>query len=63
MHTRTKELDTIMRVNKLTPTQVGEMLNRTPQTVRVWRAVTEDRIIPEHALEVLRLRLELAAKA
>lgn len=57
MNSRTKELDSLMREHGKTARQVGELLGRTPHTVRVWRSRTADRIIPEHTLEVLRMKL------
>lgn len=57
MNERTKELDALMRTHGLTARQVGEMLGREAHTVRVWRSRSEDRVIPQHTLEVLRLRL------
>ena len=61
MHERTKQLDDLMRDHDLTARDVGEMLDRTPHTVRVWRSKYDARVIPPHALEVLRLKL--AARA
>lgn len=61
MTSRTERLNSLMRDHKLTARQVGELLNRTPHTVRVWRSRTKDRVIPAHTLEVLELRL--AARA
>jgi len=57
---RTAELDRIMRDHGLTARQVGELLNRDAQTVRNWRS-SNDRTIPEHALEVLRVKLAATA--
>lgn len=50
-----------MKEHGLTARQVGEILGRTPHTVRVWRSVTADRIIPVHTLELLRLKLAAVA--
>lgn len=61
MNSRTKELDSLMREHGKTARQVGELLGRTPHTVRVWRSRSTDRIIPEHTLEVLRMKLAAAA--
>lgn len=33
------------------------MLNRSPQTVRIWRCQTDQRSIPEHSLELLRVKV------
>lgn len=46
----------MMREHKLTARQVGDMLNRTPKTIRNWRS-SADRPIPEHALTILRARI------
>lgn len=45
-----------MREHNLTARQVGDMLNRTPKTIRNWRS-SADRPIPDHALTILRSRI------
>jgi len=57
VHPRTTVLRQLMDDHKLTAAQVGALIGRKAHTVRVWRSVTEDRIIPEHTLEVLRMKL------
>jgi len=57
MHERTKQLDQLMKDHDLTARRVGELLGRTPHTVRVWRSRTTKRPIPAHALELLRAKL------
>lgn len=51
-----------MRDYDLTARQVGELLSRTPHTVRVWRSKYEHRVIPEHTLAFLRMKLEERAR-
>lgn len=57
MHARTHELDALMKAHKLTAPKVGKLLGRDAHTVRCWRSKWEDRIIPEHMLELLKLKL------
>lgn len=57
MTTRTEELRELMKAHKLTPIMVGEMLERQPQTVRIWLCKSEDRNIPKHSLDLLRMKL------
>lgn len=57
---RTKQLRELMKTHKLDCAEVGEILNRTAQTVRVWRCKYDARTIPSDALRVL--QLELAAR-
>lgn len=57
MTTRTNELDALMRQHALTARQVGEILNRKPHTVRVWRSRYAERTIPDHTLQVLKMKL------
>ncbi|HEV2680936.1 MAG TPA: helix-turn-helix domain-containing protein [Rhodanobacter sp.] len=54
---RTERLKTLMAAHKLTPAQVGDMLARSPQTVRCWRCQWESRVIPEHTLAVLEMKI------
>lgn len=57
MTDRTTELDALMRQHNLTARQVGDMLSRTPHTVRCWRCRTETNTIPAHALDLLKLKI------
>ncbi|QMP19214.1 hypothetical protein [Pseudomonas phage Persinger] len=57
MTTRTEQLHQLMAEHGLTPAKVGELLNRKPQTVRIWRCKDDRREIPEHALELLRVKV------
>lgn len=57
MTTRTEQLKQLMKQHGLTIDKVAELLNRRPQTVRIWRCRDDNREIPEHALEVLRLKV------
>lgn len=60
VHHRTQRLITLMKEHDVTPKEVGELLGRTPQTVRVWRSAYELRTIPEHTLDALELKLSSA---
>jgi len=52
----TEKLRQIMQRHALTSHQVAEILNRSCQTVRIWRCVnTQD--IPDSLLELLELKL------
>lgn len=51
MNERTARLHEIMRTRRLNSPDVGEMLGRSSQTVRMWRC--ESKIIPEHTLLAL----------
>lgn len=58
---RTAALKSLMRKNKLTARQVGDMIGREPHTVRCWRCESAGRVIPVHTLELLQLKLQAAA--
>lgn len=56
--TRTEQLKQLMKSHGLTPARVAELLERKPQTVRIWLCATEDsREIPKHSLELLRAKV------
>ncbi len=57
MSNRTEQLHQLMAEHGLTPKQVGELLNRSEQTVRIWRCKDDKRQIPEHALELLQAKV------
>lgn len=57
MTSRTEQLHQLMAAHDLTPEKVGELLNRKPQTVRIWRCKSDSRTIPEHALELLKTKV------
>lgn len=57
MANRTDQLIQLMADNSLTIEKVAELLNRSPQTVRIWRCRTDKRAIPEHSLELLRAKV------
>lgn len=63
MHERTERLRALMDAHKLTAAEVGEILGRTAQTVRVWRCNHEARTIPSDALRVLQFTLAARGKA
>lgn len=58
MTNRTEQLHKLMAERGLTTEQVGELLNRSPQTVRIWRCKDDKRQIPEHALELLKSKAQ-----
>ena len=53
----TLRLREIMRENSLTPQDVAEILNRSYQTVLIWRSVN-DQDIPDNLLRLLELHIE-----
>lgn len=57
MASRTEQLIELMREHQLTIEKVAELLNRSTQTVRIWRCQTDKRSIPEHSLELLRVKV------
>lgn len=57
MTDRTATLDALMRQHNLTARQVGDMLGRTAHTVRCWRCRIETNTIPQHALELLQMKI------
>lgn len=56
MDERTERLRALMAAHKLDTAEVGEILGRTAQTVRVW-CCRNDQTIPPDALRVLELTL------
>lgn len=57
MHQNTTQLLEIIASNNLTTKDIAELLGRTNQTVRIWRSKNEGRVIPDHQLELLKLKL------
>ncbi len=57
MHTNTEQLLNIIESNNLSTKDVAALLGRTNQTVRIWRSKAGHRVIPDHQLELLRLKL------
>ena len=57
MTDRTTRLKDLMVEHKVTPQQVGKLLDRSTQTVRSWRCQWEARTIPPHVLAVLEMKL------
>lgn len=57
MADRTAMLHKIMEDNKLSAREVGGILGRKPITVLIWRCKDDKRTIPQHALELLELKL------
>jgi len=63
MDKRTKRLRDLMAKHSMTAADVAELLDRSPQTVRVWRCRYDARVIPADALRVLELTLATRGKA
>lgn len=63
MNPRTKRLRELMAAHKLDAAAVGKILDRTAQTVRVWRSRWDERTIPADALKVLELTLAQRGQA
>jgi hypothetical protein len=57
MNERTKKLRDLMTAHGLKPADVGTILNRKAQTVRVWTCNYEAQTIPQDALELLEFKL------
>lgn len=58
MNTRTAELRRLMRAHDISAREAGELIGRAAKTVRDWRCTTDEaRVIPEHTLAVLKLKL------
>lgn len=53
MQNRTDRLREIMAEKKLSADDVARLLNRTANTVRIWRCKDQRRIIPDHSLALL----------
>jgi hypothetical protein len=57
---RTKRLREIMAGHNLNAPDVGELLKRSPQTVRSWACANDQRAIPPHMLELLESKLGIS---
>lgn len=57
MHERTAELHQIMKQNGLTCKQVAALMGRSEKTVLIWRAKSDDKVIPENMLMLLKYKL------
>lgn len=57
MHPRTKELHELMADRSLTCKQVAELLGRSEKTVLIWRTKSDDKVIPDNALQLLKYKL------
>ncbi|QGH44977.1 hypothetical protein [Bacteriophage Phobos] len=58
---RREKLMHLQEVHNLSNTEVGEMLDRTEKTVRIWRCVG-GADIPTHMLELLEVRIAKRAE-
>lgn len=57
MNERTKKLRDLMTAHKLRAEDVGTILGRKAQTVRVWACSYDAQLIPRDALELLEFKL------
>lgn len=57
MNERTKELIALMQEHNLSAADVGALINKSAQTVRVYRCKSEDKIIRPNDLELLKFKL------
>lgn len=57
MHERTKELRQIMKDNGLTCQQVATLMGRSVKTVLIWRTTSDEKVIPENMLQLLKYKL------
>lgn len=60
MHERTLLLHKIMTEHGLSCRDVADILDRSEQTVFIWRCKSNAKIIPAHQIELLQLKLEAA---
>lgn len=56
MTNRTQQLCQLMTERNLSADDVAKLLNRSVQTVYMWRCESSGRDIPEHTLELLRAK-------
>lgn len=57
MHERTKELHKIMADNGLSCEKVAELMGRSAKTVTIWRTKSDNKVIPENMLALLKYKL------
>lgn len=57
MNENTTELLRLIDQHHLSTKDIATMLSRKAQTVRHWRSKTGFRVIPDHQLELLKLKL------
>lgn len=57
MTTRTEQLRDLMKQHGLKPGDVAQLLNRSETTVRIWLCASDNRNIPEHSLELLKVKV------
>lgn len=62
MTDRSLRLLEIMRTYGLRCVDVAQILDRQPQTIRVWRSKYTDRVIPADALKLLELKTKSLPK-
>lgn len=63
MHDRTKKLHDVMSEHKLNTKHVAKLVNRSYNTVRIWRCKSENKVIPASMLRLLELELSARDKA
>lgn len=57
MDEKTQTLREIMQKHKLSNKDVGALLGRSAQTVRIWSCANGGRVIPNTALELLQFKV------
>lgn len=58
MTNRTEQLRELMAEHGLSAAQVGSLLDRSEQTVFIWRCASKGRTIPAHSLELLKSKVK-----
>ena len=61
MDKKTQTLRDLMQKHKLTNKDVGALLGRPAQTVRIWSCANGGRVIPDNALELLQFKVAAQA--
>lgn len=57
MNTKTKRLKALMKAHDLTVEQVATMTDRSATTVKIWKCKHPARVIPDHILQLLELKV------
>lgn len=57
MNTKTKRLKALMKAHDLTVEQVAAMTDRSATTVKIWKCKHPARVIPDHLLQLLELKV------
>jgi hypothetical protein len=62
MHERTEQLRQLMQSNNLSCAEVGKLLGKSPQTVRIWRCHSDNKVISQELLQLLRYKVQERAQ-